>query len=727
MKCYNKIYAHSHKEQPPEKWQPLDQHLANVAEISAKFAEDFCSADWAHNAAYLHDLGKALPAFQSYLLKQNGLDDPNYDFGNHNHSSAGAAFSMEKFGEITGKIYAYICAGHHTGLPDWFSDRIANAALSVRLVEGKENLAKIRDYAGAIYKLLRNSQKPDYIRKENLHFWIRMLFSCIVDADSLDTENFENPEKKTRRSDFAKLTELKKSFDSYMKYLADSAEDTPVNRIRGEILAACRKKALENNGIFSLSVPTGGGKTLSSMAFALEHAVKHGKSRIIYVIPYTSIIEQISEIFRKIFGEDQVLEHHCNIDSENQPLKMELVAENWEAPIVVTTNVQFFESIYSAKRSRCRKLHNIVNSVVILDEAQLLPAKFLAPCVYALKELARNYKTTIVLSTATQPKLKWLENVSEIIQDRNQLYESLKRVKISFPEDLNQRSSWSEIAENLKKHKQVLCIVNSRKDCHDLHALMPPETIHLSALMCGEHRSGVIKEIKEKLKCGETIRVISTQLVEAGVDIDFPVVYRALAGLDSIAQAAGRCNREGKLDKGEVFVFVPPKSSAPGILLKGENTTKELASIKTPYIDSPKTFEEYFSLFYNSLNDIGISDFQKDLVKDIINIAFRSYAEQFKIIDDKDQGPVIVRFKDGETLINELKKIGKPVRKIMRKLQRYTVNLHAKTIEQMLSDGRLEELFPNSGIFAQTMPNDYKNSIGLDIYANNFPEEDLVV
>ena len=720
-------YAHSKINQPIEKWQPLDQHLANVANLAANFAEKFQSQGWAYNAAYLHDLGKALPAFQSYLLKENGLEDPNYDSGNHNHSSAGAAFAMQKYGQCIGKIYAYIVAGHHTGLPDWFSDRTGNAALSVRLAEGKDNLAKIAEYAEANANNLQDSLKPDFVNPENLSFWIRMMFSCIVDADSLDSEAFESPEKSSTRINTADMFELKRIFDAYMGKISVAAKNTQVNKIRSEVLDACRRKALGPPGIFSLSVPTGGGKTLSSMAFALNHAVQHGKKRIIYVIPYTSIIEQTAETFKKIFGEEQVLEHHCNIDTVKMTPLMELASENWDAPVIVTTNVQFFESLYAAQRSRCRKLHNIVNSVIILDEAQLLPPKYLAPCASALKELSKNYHTSIILSTATQPTLKWLDEVSEVMAEPNSLYDRLKRVEIIFPESLKERMSWEQVAEKLKPHDQVLCIVNSRKDCHDLHKLMPPETIHLSALMCAEHRSAVITGIKCKLNGGEPVRVISTQLVEAGVDMDFPVVYRALAGLDSIAQAAGRCNREGKLSKGKVVVFVPPKPAAPGILLKGENTTIELAATGKLDIDSPDTFKKYFSLFYNSLNDTGENDFKKDLVKDGFNIAFRSYAQEFKIIDDKDQQPVIVRFKESNELITDLKKIGRPVRDIMRKLQRYTVNLHTRAIARMLANGQIEEIFPDSGIFAQTMPGCYSSITGLEVFADNLPSEDLVI
>lgn len=721
------LYAHSLPGEPPEKWQPLEVHLRNVAEMAAKFAQPFYSTGWAFNAGILHDLGKALTAFQSYLLRQNGLDDPEYDAGNHNHSSAGAAFALDKYGECAGKIYAYLAAGHHAGLPDWFSDKTGNAALSVRLKEGKENLAKMRDFPACVFQSLQDSQKPDFVKPNNLHFWIRMLFSCLVDADSLDTEKSVQSDRAALRADSSSVRELKERFDRHMEEMASSAADTHVNRIRWQILKECIRNAGERQGIFSLSVPTGGGKTLSSLAFALHHAAQHGKRRIIYVIPYTSIIEQTADIFKKIFGTEQVLEHHSSIDAENQPLKMELASENWDASLIVTTSVQFFESLYAAKRSRCRKLHNIADSVVILDEAQLMPPQFLAPCVWGLKELTRNYGVTVLLSTATQPSLRWIDGVRELISEPSDIYRKMKRVEVLLPADLNARKTWEELADDLKKHGQVLCIVNSRRDCHELYQKMPKDTIHLSALMCGEHRSRVIRYVKWRLKKKKPIRVISTQLVEAGVDIDFPVVYRALAGFDSIAQAAGRCNREGELDKGHLIVFIPPKPVGRGILGKGEDAAMELTSLGQPDFDSPDTFRRYFELFYASLNSVGEEQFQSSLARDVFNIAFRSYADEFRIIDEKDQRPVIVRFKNSDEHIARLKQIGRPVRDIMRKLQRFTVSLHARTVAQMLQDGRLEEVFPRSGIYVQTVPGIYSRKTGLDIYSQSIPTEDLII
>ena len=718
-----KYYAHS-KGQTVEEWQRLDDHLQGVAERAAEFAQNFGSGDWAWNASWLHDLGKADAAFQGYLLRENGMDDTGYDSGRVNHSSAGAALAEETLGPCTGRILAYIAAGHHAGLPDWDANETGNAALSIRLEEGRENLARIKEYATIIQGRLRSTPRPPlFVKQADFHLWLRMLYSCLVDADFLDTEAFMQPEQPQVRTGFNSLTELKPVFDAFMVEKTKDAQRTPVNVIRQEILSACRTAANLSPGLFSLTVPTGGGKTLSGMAFALDHAVKHGKKRIIYVIPYTSIIEQTSQTLAGIFGSENVVEHHSNLDPDRETQRGRLAAENWDAPIVVTTNVQFFESLYAAKSGRCRKLHNIVNSVVILDEAQLLPPTLLSPCVEIMNRLVRNYGVTMVLSTATQPALPKVDTPTEIIPVSMNLYGRLKRTEFNLP-DLKTRVEWADLAKRLRQHDQVLCIVNTRRDCYDLFKLMPEGTIHLSALMCGEHRSAVIADIKQRLSAGLPIRVISTQLVEAGVDIDFPVVYRALAGLDSITQAAGRCNREGRLENGEVHVFVPPKSSPPGLLRKGEDTTRELCAIQGFDPHQVNVFARYFTLFYSRLNDTG-TKFDDWLVKDVnplLHFQFRTAAENFKLIDDQAQRAVFVRYGDSPKWLDQLRIIG-PTRENMRRLQRYTVNLSVRTFNQAKTDGWLEEVGQDFWCWI----GNYDKVIGLDAFGIGRAPEDLVV
>lgn len=721
----NILYAHSRKDKPLSEWQPLKEHLDNVALLAASFSQAFGSGDWAHSAGMLHDIGKADSSFQGYLRRQNDLDDSNYDSGRINHSSSGAALAIEKLKVLSGKVLAYIVAGHHAGLPDWAPSETGAAALEIRLEEGKENLKRIRHYVDATTASIKYPVKPPtFLRSQDFHHWVRMLYSCIVDADYLDTELFMNPDSNALRSGFPPLSELKDKFDLYMDTLSKKADKTDVNRIRSEILDICRKAAAKPSGIFTLTVPTGGGKTLSSMAFAFEHAMQHKKKRIIYVIPFTSIIEQTAAILSDILGRENVIEHHSNFDPERETQRMRLASENWDAPIIVTTNVQFFESLYASKPGRCRKLHNIADSIVILDEAQLLPPELLAPCVDVINQLVRNYNVTLVLGTATQPALPGLDNKTEIIPSSMNLYQRLKRTEITLPVDLKVPQEWEAIASQLKRHEQVLCIVNSRKDCHDLHKLMPEGTIHLSALMCGHHRSRIIRYIKWRLKKGRPVRVISTQLVEAGVDIDFPVVYRAFTGLDSIAQAAGRCNREGTLKgRGQVHVFMAPRPSPPGTLRKAEDTAKELCVATTVSLDDSGVFTRFFEIFYNKLNDRG-TKFHDLLVKDTPNCQFRSASLQFNMIDDKAQRPVIVRYGRKNSELIERLRVAGPGREIMRKLQRYAVNLSMRTVDKMKAEGLLEEIF--DGILVQTMPHLY-TSTGLDIYRESLPVEDLII
>ncbi|OYV26238.1 MAG: CRISPR-associated helicase Cas3', partial [Halothiobacillus sp. 20-54-6] len=546
-----------------------------------------------------------------------------------------------------------------------------------------------------------------------------MLFSCLVDADFLDTEAYMDAGKAEQRSNWPNVQILLEQFDSSMARKTVAADPTPVNQLRADILRQCRAKAIDAPGLFSLTVPTGGGKTLSSMAFALEHAKYHDKCRIIYVIPYTSIIEQTADIFRGIFGE-AVIEHHSNAeaDPDKENHKSRLACENWDAPIVVTTNVQFFESLFAAKTSRCRKLHNIVDSVVVLDEAQLLPAEFLQPILDMLNLLTQHYGVTVVLSTATQPALatreyfdarnnmRGLENVREIMDDPDVLYAKLERVNVRLPADWNTPISWDALADEIKQHDSVLTIVNRRNDARELWDLMPEGTLHLSALMCGQHRSQVIKQIRARLKNGIPTRVVSTQLVEAGVDVDFPVVYRALAGLDSIAQAAGRCNREGLLEKGEVVVFVPPKPAPPGLLRKGEDACRNVLHAHIGQPLERTLFARYFEKLYHAC-DLDAQDVGELLKVDGTTLAvnFRTAAERFKLIQDEDSAPIIVRYRGAggdddkvDKLLNALKKDG-PQRWLMRQFQRYTVNIHNREAMKLLSQGDVAEAIP--GLYVQ--------------------------
>ena len=661
--------------------------------------------------------------------------------GKIDHSTAGAIHAVQKI-DKPGRILAYIIAGHHSGLPDWSYDDAKGGPLYERLNK-RENLGAAMDGSPPetiLTPMTSGFSKPCIVGKdasEFIHLWIRMLFSCLVDADGLDTEAFMSPEKSEARGGYPEMSELKERFDSYMEKKQKNAPKTPINQKRREILEQCRNKAAEPPRVFSLTVPTGGGKTLASMGFALEHALKHGKKRIIVVIPYTSIIEQTAKDLRDVFGTQAIVEHHCNLDPEKETINSKLATENWDAPIIVTTNVQFFESLFASRVSACRKIHNIVNSVVILDEAQTLPTDFLQPIVSVMKGLNRYFGTTFVLCTATQPvlneeiksgraSLKGFDFVEEIMSDPVSLYSQFQRVSISREHGNNiPISTPDSIAEQIVQYPQVLCIVSTRNLCKKLFELVRQKSqdnvqiLHLSALMCPMHRSDVIAQIKEKLRNKEPIRVISTQVVEAGVDIDFPVVYRELAGLDSIAQAAGRCNREGKLpEKGKVFIF--NVGSIPrGIFTKASNACLEtLQCVASDQELSPESFKKYFCFFFDRLNSFDSKEIQTHLTQnaDKCQIQFRTAALKFKMIDDSGQHALIVRYKsqgenkvDSRRLIEVLRKYG-PNRSLMRKLQRFSVTLYDREFESLKQQGALEELF---GIWVQARDEIYDPDCGL--------------
>lgn len=760
----NSVYI-AHIKESSDGWisQSLKEHLEGTSILAEEFAKEFDSSDWAKVSGMLHDLGKVLPEWQRYLRQVSGYEVDNTIKNLHgkvNHSTQGAIWAYEQLKQIPpiARILPYIIAGHHAGLPDWYPDS-AGGDLQSRIFDMQTNnlkqddlkeLKKIEAAEPFLNIPLAKSPPPGYRKgtihdSEHNHLWIRMLFSCLVDADFLDTENFMNPDKTMKRSKFLELKDLKEVLDLYLDKKQQEAPDTLINRNRKRVLKMCREKAKLTPGFFSLTVPTGGGKTLSSMAFALNHVLVHGKKRVVMAIPYTSIIEQTAKVYKfgtdendiiqelqksgrkGLFGEKNVIEHHSNLDPDKETIQNSLASENWDAPIVVTTNVQLFESLFASRTSSCRKLHNLANSVIILDEAQMLPPEYLKPILSVLRGLVEHYGVTVVLCTATQPSLKGpigsgqniipgLPYCREIVDDSSTLDQDFKRVEISFPEVSTPPLEWEEVAERLLKHEKVLCIVNTRKDCRKLHSLMPKETIHLSALMCGEERSEIISDIKERLRHDRPLRVISTQLVEAGVDIDFPVVFRALAGMDSIAQAAGRCNREGKLkQKGKVVVFIPPQPAPPGLLRKGEDTTRALLGQQFIADLSPDLFDEYFNKFYASVNDFDMPCFRERLVAEAneFKFQFRTFSKNFNLIDNANQQGVVVWYQGKSSnsldLIERLKREG-PSTNLLRKMQRFTVNVPIFVLEKLKNVGYLEEIH---GYWVQVADGLYRPGLGL--------------
>jgi len=712
-----KYYAHSLEGKSQSEWQLLEEHLRNVARMAQSFAEAFGAEDWGYLAGLWHDLGKYSKDFQRYLDTAEGIDAHiETKIGRVDHSTAGAQHAFNLLND-KGKLLAYAIAGHHAGLPDGKAN--SNSCLSYRL---KKNIPNYSARPDRILGSIESTNLPFPLDPKRfgfqLSFFIRMIFSCLVDSDFLDTEAFMDSEKSLWRKGYPDLSEMDKRLTSALNKLVKSTSDTLINEHRTQILKNCLDSAESPQGLFSLTVPTGGGKTLSSLAFAMKHALKHDLERIIYVIPYTSIIEQNAAVFREILGEDAVLEHHSNFEPKEEDHRSRLAAENWDAPLIVTTNVQFFESLYRCRSSRCRKIHNIAKSVVILDEAQMLPVPLLRPCMEVLRELSSAYRTTIVLCTATQPALSTNENfkdgldgVREIIPDPAKLYNLFKRIHIEILPALSD----DVLADRLNAHDQVLCIVNTRK-----HARLVFESIrdqeccyHLSALMCPAHRTKKFKEIRSVLSKGLSCRVVSTQLIEAGVDIDFPVVYRSASGIDSIAQAAGRCNREGKLPEGgRVYVFLSEAGLPPGHF----RHTAETAEAVMRHHDDPlslEAVEEYFRTLYwmegelldehHILDDLNEGRQRGDF-------PFRVVDKKFKIIEDGAESIIIPWDEEAEKIISGLRYSEYPA-SFARKAQRFTVQVYPKVLSYLECAGSVERLHDQYCLL--TNMDIYRDDLGL--------------
>lgn len=748
--------AHVKRIEGSEDWDTphdLEGHLLETASLARKFAEDI-GEDWAELAGKWHDLGKYRKKFQDYIRIQSGYERENAHIENGNrapHSTAGAIYAVKKLPPGVGHVLAYLIAGHHAGLPDWFGGK---GSLQYRLQEGRQEYdeALIEDIPS---KILEGScpDWPGGINEKNWHLWMRMLFSCLVDADFLDTERYMQPDKPAKRESKIAIADLSDRFEESLRKMQADSEKKRLNDIRNEINSACLHAAEQKPGLFSLTVPTGGGKTLASLAFALKHARLHDKRRIIYAIPFTSIIEQNAAVFREFLGDDAVLEHHSNIDMQEETARSRLAAENWDAPLIVTTNVQLFESLYASKTSKCRKLHNLTNSIIILDEAQQLPRDFHAPITDVMQQMSDSFGVTWVLCTATQPVLsqshdsfgrlliEGLNDVKEIIPEPKQYFEELQRVSIEFPQPGEAPAmNLEELAEEIRQHKCVLTIVNTRKQARQLAEIMGDDCLHLSANMCAEHRTQVLDTIKQCLKDRyskddpPSLRVVSTQLVEAGVDVDFPVVYRAMAGLDSIAQSAGRCNREGKLEGlGKVVVFRAEQSAPPGYLRQGEEVTWEMlkAGLLSEHL-TQKMFERYFELI-NSRGDRDKHQILKCLEpvsnEDVpLGIQFREAAKNFRLIDDSGEG-IVVPFMpkpDEAPPIDYWLSVLEhdPSQKWpYRKLQRYTVTLPEKIVAECLGRGVIET---RAGLKV-LLEGYYHQRWGVDLHDGIIPPKDCVL
>ena len=695
--------------------QLLKEHLLGTAKLCEKFACVFGAGGYGKSAGILHDVGKYSAAFQKRILA-NG---PKVD-----HSTAGACLANNQ-------VLQYCIAGHHAGLPDTGSRiSVKGDGTLIGRLKKEEDLKGPLDYSNYKSEIIippTKLEQPKLVNIENdyyyVSFFIRMLYSCLVDADFLDTEAFML-EGEQHRGNFLDVVGLYNKYCRYIKKF--SANNSRINKKRSEILGECLLKADNIPGIYTLTVPTGGGKTIASLGFALKHAAKYGKKRIIYVIPYTSIIEQTADVFREILGDENVVEHHANVDyAENEQEdfnRYKLATENWDATVIVTTNVQFFESIYANRSSRCRKLHNIVDSVIVFDEAQMLPSDFLRPCIRAITELVANYKVTAVLCTATQPSLNKFfpekYKPKEICSDIEELYDFFKRVSYF---NLG-KISLEKLVNALNKEKQVLCITNSKKEAQEIFGLLECKNkYHLTTFMYPEHRRIVLKKIRECLKRGQPCQVVSTSLIEAGVDVDFPTVFREMAGIDNIIQAGGRCNREGKhtLDSSCVYVY------------SLDNTTVKIPSfIKKPIEDTKMVWQEYQDIslpeaikkYFDYLHEVfkGQEALDKygilDKSENPRNIPFKEIASEFKIIKSNTKLVLIPIEERAKQIEEELRK-GKRTQNLLRGVTQYSVQLYEEQYDKMLALSKVEVLDENISVLLDL--NAYDSDKGLLVDMND--------
>ena len=716
----HQLYAHSVKNKDGSRkdkshWETLQEHLDNVAGRCVEFAARFGAEDCARVVALLHDLGKAKPAFQDRLEGKKDSEP---------HTGEGALYARDEMKEHMGKLLAYCVAGHHTGLPNGVGRSNGNPQrpLTDRLSE--TNPIELPEwlkipFIKTVPTPLQAVKSDDPARFFKLHFFTRMLFSALVDADYLETERFYDKVegRDSQRASTATLAGLAPALE---KKLAGFGEPTsPVNRLRAEILAHVRKGAAQAPGLFSLTVPTGGGKTLASLAFALDHAKQHGLERVIYVIPYTSIVEQTAGVFREALGdEDAVLEHHASFDwekrddtDESERSSLRLAAENWDRPVVVTTTVQFFESLFANRTAKCRKLHRLAKSVIILDEAQTLPPHVLRPCLAAIKELAEGYGASLVLCTATQPALlkedgftfpEWLakKDVRELAPNPPKLYQQLRRVQLLDAGTLDD----TDLAQRIADSGSVLVILNNRRHAREIfdNIRCHGDAYHLTTSMTPNHRRAILAKVRDRLEKNLPVRLVATSLVEAGVDIDFPTVYRAMAGIDSIAQAAGRCNREGKMAEfGRIFIFRPDTEHKPPPELQrfADEGAKIIARHKEDAL-SLAAVRDYFRLLYwNRAGDLDSSKVGpvKGIMKSLSesersdqgnDLPFADIAQAFHLIDDSTLPVIICDGKWGvpEQQLKAWQFLPYPG-SIARKLQPFQVQVPMRIRDKMLCQG----------------------------------------
>jgi CRISPR-associated endonuclease/helicase Cas3 len=728
-----KYYAHSHGNDLND-WQNLADHLLAVAKLAATHAAKFGAGAWGEAAGLLHDFGKYAPEAQARIAGLRGPID---------HSSAGAQAARQKYG-IAGHLIAAAVAGHHVGLANGLETG-ERTPLSDRLAASVSDAsAGLREIKLPTLVAPSLGKHPTAWRERTgltMATLGRMIFSALVDADYLDTEAFYARAEgwSFERGNWNELAVLRDRLIRHMAEKARGARPGKINTSRTQILTAVREAAKRPTGVFTMTVPTGGGKTLAGLTFALDHAVAHKLDRVIYVAPYTAIIEQTAAVFRTAIGVDQVVEHH-SATRETEPRegrsKLQLATENWDAPVIVTTAVQFFESLFSNRPGRCRKLHNIARSVIILDEAQTLPLTLLRPCVAILDELARNYRTSVVLCTATQPALierpaEPARSFSGGIQDRpdreiapdpERLYQDLRRVTIRHVGAMTD----DNLVAAMRAGHQTLAIVNTRKHARDLYAALASAdgAAHLSALMCPAHRGVMLDALKRRLLEDLPVRLVATAVIEAGVDVDFRAVFRAVAGLDQIAQAAGRCNREMRYAATESIVTIfEPTVGEPQYMRAAADATRAVMRAHSD-IFSLNALEAYFRRLYwrrqlgrDGLDEPSILPRLNARASDLL-LPHESVARDMRLIDDAAETIIVPWDNTARRLIADLEKSDR-VRSIARNLQRYGVGLYARDFERLRQLGCVTPIAPDrwgDQFWVLRDEGRYHDDIGLDIW-----------
>lgn len=693
--------------------QLLKDHLQGTARLAEKFAEKFGNADWGFFCGMLHDIGKYSDEFQKKIQGDINLKV--------DHSTAGAQVCKQLEGYY--QFVSYCIAGHHSGLPD-YGRKGATSTLCDRLEK------KVCDYSR--YKMeisipsiqsdpfdINNAINPDY----SMSVFIRMLYSCLVDADFLDTEGFMR-QNQDERDPGQKMEILLEQGKKYVAKWLDNMQYDSINGRRTEILKSCMVKGKSPKGLFQLTVPTGGGKTVASMMFALQHAVSNKMDRIIYVIPYTSIIEQNAQVFREILGNENVLENHSNVeyDGTEEFKTLQLAAENWDKPVVVTTNVQFFESFYANKSSKCRKLHNIANSVIIFDEAQMLPTNYLKPCIAAMDELLQKYGVSIVLCTATQPALSTFFSKkyapTELCPRRESQFRFFERVTYQTLGSVTEE----DMINRLQEEKQALCIVNTRKIAQRLYGRIQGDGVfHLSTSMYPAHRRRTLQKIRERIADEKRCIVISTSLVEAGVDLDFMSVYRELAGVDSIIQAAGRCNRNGTRDKKNSFVYIfewEKKERVPGQRQQIDIAKCMLAEGKD--ITTLESIKEYFQRLYHIKGEsLDVKKILQQFEDHEYN--FCTAARDFRLIEESTIMIFVGKESAAKQLLQEIQQRGL-TKGLMRKAGQYCVSIYKRAggqnqlFDEMYKSGMVELVVDGAKDFYKLVDEQqYQDDTGLKL------------